>query len=106
MTIEVKVPQLPESVADATLVAIPGGVSDEAALKYFLMGSFASAILLYGMALLYGATGSTTGAGATAPVCAGVSFWHPVSASVASVIVTLNSRRRRRRWRAAAVWPA
>jgi len=32
--------------------------SNEAALKYFLVGSFASAILLYGMALLYGATGS------------------------------------------------
>jgi NADH-quinone oxidoreductase subunit N len=33
--------------------------SNEAALKYFLVGSFASAILLYGMALLYGATGAT-----------------------------------------------
>lgn len=33
--------------------------SNEAALKYFLVGSFASAILLYGMALLYGATGTT-----------------------------------------------
>jgi NADH-quinone oxidoreductase subunit N len=33
--------------------------SNESALKYFLVGSFASAILLYGMALLYGATGET-----------------------------------------------
>ncbi len=33
--------------------------SNESALKYFLVGSFASAILLYGMALLYGATGHT-----------------------------------------------
>src|SRR5262249_52007610 len=33
--------------------------SNESALKYFLVGSFASAILLYGMALLYGATGAT-----------------------------------------------
>jgi len=32
--------------------------SNESALKYFLIGSFASGILLYGMALLYGATGS------------------------------------------------
>jgi NADH-quinone oxidoreductase subunit N len=32
---------------------------NEAALKYFLIGSFASAVLLYGMALLYGATGHT-----------------------------------------------
>jgi NADH-quinone oxidoreductase subunit N len=33
--------------------------SNESALKYFLIGSFTSAILLYGMALLYGATGVT-----------------------------------------------
>ena len=31
--------------------------SNESALKYFLIGSFASALLLYGMALLYGTTG-------------------------------------------------
>ena len=31
----------------------------EAALKYFLLGSFATALLLFGMALLYGATGHT-----------------------------------------------
>jgi NADH-quinone oxidoreductase subunit N len=34
-------------------------VSAEAALKYFLMGAFASAFLLYGVALMYGATGTT-----------------------------------------------
>jgi NADH-quinone oxidoreductase subunit N len=34
--------------------------SNEAAMKYFLMGSFASAILLYGVALLYGVSGSTS----------------------------------------------
>ena len=33
--------------------------STEAALKYFLLGSFSSAFLLYGIALLYGVTGST-----------------------------------------------
>ena len=33
--------------------------SNEAALKYFLLGSFATAILLYGVALLFGATGTT-----------------------------------------------
>jgi len=31
---------------------------NEASLKYFLLGSFASGFLLYGMALIYGATGS------------------------------------------------
>jgi NADH-quinone oxidoreductase subunit N len=33
--------------------------SSEAALKYFLLGSFASAFLLYGIALTYGLTGTT-----------------------------------------------
>ena len=33
--------------------------SAEAALKYFLVGAFGSAFLLYGIALIYGATGST-----------------------------------------------
>ena len=33
--------------------------SGEAGLKYFLLGGFASAIFLYGIALTYGATGST-----------------------------------------------
>jgi NADH-quinone oxidoreductase subunit N len=33
--------------------------SNESALKYFLVGSFASALMLYGMALVYGATGAT-----------------------------------------------
>jgi NADH-quinone oxidoreductase subunit N len=33
--------------------------SNEAAMKYFLLGAFASAILLYGVALVYGATATT-----------------------------------------------
>jgi len=33
--------------------------SNESALKYFIVGSFASALMLYGIALLYGATGAT-----------------------------------------------
>ncbi|MBI4850776.1 MAG: NADH-quinone oxidoreductase subunit N [Acidobacteria bacterium] len=33
--------------------------SNESALKYFILGSFSTAFLLYGMALVYGATGST-----------------------------------------------
>src|SRR3984957_8221585 len=33
--------------------------SDEAAMKYFLLGSFATAFFLYGIALVYGATGTT-----------------------------------------------
>ena len=33
--------------------------SNEAGLKYFLLGAFASGFLLYGMALIYGTTGTT-----------------------------------------------
>ncbi|MBI4462760.1 MAG: NADH-quinone oxidoreductase subunit N [Acidobacteria bacterium] len=33
--------------------------SNESAMKYFLLGSFATAFLLYGIALLFGATGTT-----------------------------------------------
>jgi NADH-quinone oxidoreductase subunit N len=35
------------------------GRSPEAAIKYFLLGSFATAFLLYGIALAFGATGTT-----------------------------------------------
>jgi NADH-quinone oxidoreductase subunit N len=66
--------------------------SNEAALKYFLLGAFASGFLLYGMALIYGATGtmnytgvlgfatSAHAAGSTAPLSHGIStspviFW-------------------------------
>lgn len=37
--------------------------SAEASLKYFLLGAFATGFLLYGIALVYGATGSTQFAG-------------------------------------------
>lgn len=40
--------------------------SGEAALKYFLLGAFATSFLLYGIALLYGATGTTSYAGIAA----------------------------------------
>jgi NADH-quinone oxidoreductase subunit N len=39
--------------------ARPKPASEESALKYFLLGAFASAFLVYGIALVYGATGST-----------------------------------------------
>jgi NADH-quinone oxidoreductase subunit N len=35
------------------------GQGPEAAIKYFLLGSFATAFLLYGIALIFGATGTT-----------------------------------------------
>ncbi|MGH9022433.1 MAG: NADH-quinone oxidoreductase subunit N, partial [Acidimicrobiia bacterium] len=34
--------------------------SEEAGIKYFVLGAFSSAVLLYGIALVYGATGTTS----------------------------------------------
>jgi NADH-quinone oxidoreductase subunit N len=45
--------------------------SQESALKYLLLGGFATGFLLYGMALIYGATGSTTLRGIAAFVTGG-----------------------------------
>ncbi len=39
--------------------ARPAPQSEEAALKYFLLGAFAAGFMLFGIALVYGATGST-----------------------------------------------
>lgn len=48
--------------------ARPKTASEESAMKYFLLGSFASAFLVYGVALVYGATGTTNLAGVMAAV--------------------------------------
>ncbi|MBN1680409.1 MAG: NADH-quinone oxidoreductase subunit N [Anaerolineae bacterium] len=37
----------------------PQEASEESAMKYFLLGAFASGFLVYGIALIYGATGTT-----------------------------------------------
>lgn len=39
--------------------AVPRSDSEEAAMKYFLLGTFASGFILYGTSLIYGATGFT-----------------------------------------------
>lgn len=39
--------------------SLEGKLSKEAAFKYFILGSFASAILLYGISFVFGAVGST-----------------------------------------------
>jgi NADH-quinone oxidoreductase subunit N len=44
--------------------------SEEAGLKYFLLGAFASAFLIYGVALMYGATGHFNYAGVVAALTA------------------------------------
>ena len=52
------------------------GASTEGAVKYFLMGAFTSGILLYGLALLYGLTG-TTNLAAVAQSLSGLSLDNP-----------------------------
>jgi NADH-quinone oxidoreductase subunit N len=49
--------------------------SGEAAIKYFVLGAFSSAFFLYGVALVYGATGST-GLGAIASFLATTDLLH------------------------------
>jgi NADH-quinone oxidoreductase subunit N len=46
-------------------------LSQEAAVKYFLLGAFASAFFLYGLALVYGATGTVALAGINRAVTTG-----------------------------------
>jgi NADH-quinone oxidoreductase subunit N len=52
--------------------------SNEAALKYFLLGAFASGIFLYGIAMIYGATGATDLAAVRAA-------WKPAPLALAGV---------------------
>lgn len=47
--------------------------SEEAGLKYFLLGAFAGGFVLYGTALVYGATGTTSLSGIVAAVSGGTS---------------------------------
>ena len=52
--------------------------SNEAAIKYFLMGSFASAVLLMGISLIYGLTGSTEFTAIATALSAGAAQGGPV----------------------------
>ena len=48
--------------------ALPQVGSEESALKYFLLGAFASGFLVYGIALVFGSTGTTALSGVVAAV--------------------------------------
>ncbi len=63
--------------------------STEAAMKYFLLGSFAAALLLYGGALLYGATGRTDFAGVGQSIAAGTASLPLVVMGLVLVLVGL-----------------
>lgn len=51
----------------------------EASLKYFLLGAFSTGFLLYGIALVYGATGSTNFAQISAAQATTVIYWGGIS---------------------------
>ena len=51
--------------------AVPQPASEEAALKYFLLGAFSSAIMVYGIALEYGATATTSLTGIVEAIASG-----------------------------------
>jgi NADH-quinone oxidoreductase subunit N len=63
--------------------------SVESGLKYYLLGSFAAAILLFGMALLYGATGHTDLAGIGEKIASGTADPKLVLMATLLVIVGL-----------------
>jgi NADH-quinone oxidoreductase subunit N len=60
-------------------------IASEAAIKYFLMGAFVSSFVLYGLALVYGATGTTRLAEIGAKLAASGSI--PVGASLGLLLL-------------------
>jgi NADH-quinone oxidoreductase subunit N len=63
--------------------------SAEAGLKYFLLGAFASGLLLYGIALVYGATGTTRIEDIAAAIAAGAGAGPVLLLGVALLLVGL-----------------
>src|SRR5262249_12981496 len=63
--------------------------SNESALKYFLLGSFSSAFFLYGVALIFGATGSTNLIGITQALRGSQSSLSLVELSAALMLIAL-----------------
>jgi NADH-quinone oxidoreductase subunit N len=69
--------------------ARPALNSEESALKYFLLGAFASGFLVYGIALIYGATGTTSLSGIASAITAGNSTPGLLLAGTALLLVGL-----------------
>jgi NADH-quinone oxidoreductase subunit N len=61
--------------------------SNEAAMKYFLLGAFSSGILLYGMSLIYGVAGSTNLGDIAQKVTAALSSTDPTGASLRPLLL-------------------
>jgi NADH-quinone oxidoreductase subunit N len=64
--------------------------SNEAALKYFLMGSFATGILLFGMTLVYGSTATFDTAGIATAIERGVSSPNMLKAGILLLVIGLS----------------
>lgn len=69
--------------------ARPKADSEEAGLKYFLLGAFASGFVLFGVALIFGATGSTALAGIVTSVDSGQASTLLLTVGAALVLVGL-----------------
>ncbi len=67
--------------------AYPKTESEEAGLKYFLLGAFATGFVVYGIALTFGATGSTSIAKIVAAVSAGSADMPLLSVGAALILV-------------------
>ncbi|HLA99159.1 MAG TPA: NADH-quinone oxidoreductase subunit N [Anaerolineales bacterium] len=63
--------------------------SEEAALKYFLLGAFAGGFVVYGIALVFGATGTTGLAGVVAAVQAGATDLTLLAAGASLILIGL-----------------
>jgi NADH-quinone oxidoreductase subunit N len=63
--------------------------SEEASMKYFLLGSFASGFLVYGVALVFGATGSTLLSSIVASIAANTANLSLLTIGAALVLVGL-----------------
>ena len=61
--------------------------SNEASLKYFLLGAFVTGFLLYGIALLYGATGTTNLKGIAAFIAENSGLSNPMIIAGASLLI-------------------
>lgn len=70
-------------------IARPQLKSEESALKYFLLGAFASGFLVYGIALIYGATGNLSLIGVTDAINKGASNSGLLLGGTALVLVGL-----------------
>ncbi len=67
------------------------GYSTEGAIKYFLLGSFSSAIFLFGLAFVWGLTGTTSVAGVAEALSAIVAGAAPMSAGLAMGLAFLTT---------------